>query len=69
MQTVGSMVKRLDIEPDLAEYLNNIPAEKILNFANIREHIESGSGRFSEVEELLLLLESVQKRYKGESGW
>lgn len=69
MQTIGSIVRRHDIEPDLGEYLKNISPEKLLNFTTIRENIENGSGRFTEVEEFLLLLEGVFKRFKGESGW
>lgn len=69
MQSIGSVIKKPEIEPELIEYLNKIPHERLLNFTSIREHIETGSGRFTEVEEILLLLESVNKRYKGESGW
>ncbi|MDD5434925.1 MAG: hypothetical protein PH343_05795 [Nitrospira sp.] len=69
MQSAGSLITNPDIETELIEYLNTFPHERLLNFTSIREHIESGSGSFTEVEEILLLLESVIKRYRGESGW
>lgn len=69
METVGRVVNLPGVDPDLSKYLENISQESVLNFATIREHIESGSGRFNEVEETLLLLESIIKRYKGEPGW
>lgn len=69
MQMIGSIIRRPDIEPELCEYLKNMSPQKLLNFATIRENIENASGRFSEVEEFLLLLEGVCKRFKGESGW
>ncbi|MBI5191897.1 MAG: hypothetical protein HZA08_00460 [Nitrospirae bacterium] len=69
MTTIGMVLKMQSIDPALSEYLKNIPQDKIFNFRTIREHIESGSGRFTEAEEIFLLLEGVIKRYKGEPGW
>lgn len=69
MTTIGSILKTQIVDPDLTEYLKKIPQDKILNFKTIREHIKTGSGRFTGTEEILLLLESIFKRYKGEPGW
>lgn len=69
MQDIGNAIRRNDIAPDLAGYLEEISPEKPLNFMTVREHIETGSGRFNETEGILLLLESIIKRHKGEPGW
>lgn len=69
MQDIRNAIRRNDIAPDLAGYLKEISSDKPLNFMTIREHIETGSGRFNEAEGILLLLESIIKRYKGEPGW
>ncbi len=69
MQTIKNILERSDVENELYAFINNMPHDEKLSFNVIRQHIETRSGRFSEVEEILLLLESIFKRYKGESGW
>lgn len=59
MQDIGNAIRRNDIAPELAGYLREISSEKPLNFMTVREHIESGSGRFNEAEGIMLLLESI----------
>ncbi|MBI5180529.1 MAG: hypothetical protein HZA05_03895 [Nitrospirae bacterium] len=69
MQAIGEAIKRSDIESELAGYLKLIPEDKLLNFETIRDNINSGSGGFSDVEGILLLLESIVRRSTGETEW
>lgn len=69
MQAIGEALKRHDIEDDLADYLKLMPDGKPLNFETIRDHINSGSDGFSDVEGILLLLESIVRRSTGETEW
>ncbi len=69
MQTLGAAIKRSDIESELAGYLKLMPEDKLLNFETIRDHINSGTGGFSDVEGTLLLLESIVRRSTGETEW
>ncbi len=69
MQTIKDILGCSDAENELAGFINNMPHDERLSFHAVRQNIEARSGRFSEVEEILLLLESIFKRYKGEPGW
>lgn len=69
MQTVGEVIRRPGIDSDLAGYLRSIPEHEELSFASIRSHIERGNGRFTELEGILLFLESVVRRSRGEAEW
>ena len=69
MQAIGEVIQRNDIESELADYLRLMPGDKPLNFYTIRDNINSGSGGFSDIEGILLLLESIVRRSTGETEW
>lgn len=69
MQTVGDAIRRGDVEPDLLEFIRTIPAYNEMSCRTIREKIGNGRGGFTEAEGILLLLDGIVRRAKGESEW
>ncbi|MFH1624901.1 MAG: hypothetical protein ABID54_07070 [Pseudomonadota bacterium] len=69
MQQVGELLKGLNEDDELYDFLKKIPQDEDLTLDNILRVINQGAGGLSETEAVFLFLEAIYKRAKGEHEW